>query len=81
MIGRLPHGALIQGGFNTGRTATNSCFVVDSPQALRFCDVKPPFLTQVKLLGSVRLSWGVEVAGAYQSMPGPEILANRTYSS
>src|SRR5262249_28085711 len=39
---RFPNGAQVSGGPSLGRTATNSCFVVNSPQDLLFCDVKPP---------------------------------------
>jgi Carboxypeptidase regulatory-like domain len=80
VTGRLPHGALLEGGLNSGRTALNNCFVIDSPQARRFCEVKPPFLTQVKLLGTVHVPWNIELAGTFQSIPGPEILAPRAYS-
>jgi hypothetical protein len=42
----------------------------------RFCDVKYPFQTQGKLSGSYTLPYEVQVAGTFQSYPGPEILAN-----
>jgi outer membrane receptor protein involved in Fe transport len=74
---RLPNGARLQGGFNSGRTTTNQCFVIDSPAELRFCDVNPKILTQVKLLGVYPLPWaGLLLSGTFQSVPGPEILAN-----
>jgi hypothetical protein len=41
----------------------------------RFCDVRYPFQTQVKLSGSYTLPYDVTVAGTFQSYPGPEILA------
>jgi hypothetical protein len=76
---RLPHGAFVQGGVSVGRSETNNCFAVDSPQQLRFCDVKPPFQAQVKLLGSYPLPiWGLQVSATFQSLPGPQILATYT---
>ena len=36
---RLPGGTFIGGGFNTGRTPTSECFVVNSPQR---CVGRPP---------------------------------------
>jgi outer membrane receptor protein involved in Fe transport len=74
---RLPRGVLIQGGTSTGRTRTNRCFAVDSPQQLLFCDVRPPFLTQIKVLGIYPLPWwGLQTSATYQSLPGPEITAS-----
>ncbi len=70
---RLRNGAQFSGGTSTGRTATSACFVVDSPQALMFCDVKPPFQTYLKLIWSYPLAWGIQASGALQSVPGPEI--------
>ena len=56
---RLPRSAFVQGGLSSGRQATNACFVVDSPQALRFCEVTPPLQTQVKLIGGYTLRAGI----------------------
>jgi hypothetical protein len=79
---RLPGGARLQGGTSTGRTATNSCFVVDSPQQLLHCDVNPPMETQIKFSGFYPLPWwGVQVSATYQSYPGPQILANWTVTN
>lgn len=79
---RLPDGAVLQGGTSTGRVTTNNCFVVDSPQQLLNCDITPPFQTQVKLLGVYPWPWwGIQTSATYQSLPGPEITAARSYSS
>jgi hypothetical protein len=87
---RLPRRVQLFGGVssgtsnNTGNTVTNStqtCFVVDSPGALRFCKVEVPWRTQVKALGTVALAWGIDVGATVQSTPGPEILANYTVNS
>ena len=87
---RLPRRVLLSGGVNTGTTmhegnnvfnSIESCFVVDSPGALRFCDINVPWRTQVKLLGTVGLPWDVDLAATFQSVPGPEIQANLTVTS
>jgi hypothetical protein len=73
---RLPHGIQFQGGVSVGRIETNQCFVVDSPQQLRFCDVKAPFQPQLKVMGIFPLPWyGLQTSVAVQSLPGPQILA------
>jgi len=43
---------------------------VDSPQQLRNCDVHPPFVTQLKLLGSYALPYAIQISGNLQSLPG-----------
>ena len=79
---RLPQGAVLQGGTSTGQVATNNCFVVDSPQQLLNCDVTPPFMTQVKILGVYPWPWwGIQTSATLQSLPGPEITATRSYTS
>jgi hypothetical protein len=79
---RLPAGAVLQGGTSTGRVTTNNCFVVDSPQQLLNCDITPPFLTQVKVLGVYPWPWwGIQTSATVQSLPGPEITAARSYTS
>ena len=79
---RLGQGAVVSGGANIGRSATNDCGVrIDSPQD-RFCDVTPPFLTDFKLSVSYPVPfWDLQVAVAIQSTPGPMITASQTYSS
>ena len=71
---RWPNGAQLTGGLSTGREEIKTCQVIDSPQALLFCDNKPPFQTQLKFLGVYPLPWwGLQMSGAFQSVPGPEI--------
>ena len=62
---RLPKGVIVSGGPSWGRTETNYCFAVDSPQGtglppaqggtsaagLLYCEVKPPFQPNEKLIG------------------------------
>jgi hypothetical protein len=92
---RLPRGMILQGGTATGRTRSDDCFVVDSPglfnpepgffsgigNRLRDCAVRPPFLTQVKLLGVYPLPWGISASATFQSIPGRQILANYAVTS
>jgi len=75
---RLPSGIVLSGGSSTGRTRTDRCFVVDSPQELLNCAVTPPFQTQIKVLGVLPLPWGLRTAATFQSLPGPEIQASYT---
>jgi hypothetical protein len=74
---RFPGSVTAQGGVSTGRTRTNTCFTVDSPQALLWCDVQPPMQLQIK--GSLVYPlkwWGLQTSVAFQSFAGPEILAS-----
>jgi hypothetical protein len=74
---RLAGGVAVQAGSSTGRVRENTCFVVDSPQDLRFCDVNPPMQTQIKASVVYPLPWwGLQTSAAYQSLEGPEITAN-----
>jgi hypothetical protein len=67
---RAGNGFMLSGGASTGRTTTGACFVVDSPEALRFCEVTPPFDTQVKVNGSYLLPREIQVSATYQNLPG-----------
>ncbi len=93
---RLPAGIVLSGGPSIGRVETNYCFTIDSPQGtglppsqganssagLLYCDVKPPFQPNVKVLGVYPLPWyGVQFAATFQSLPGPQITASRTYTN
>jgi hypothetical protein len=74
---RLPRGVIVSGGTSTGRTMSESCFVVSSPQDLLNCKTTPPMLTQVKLLGVYPLPWwGLQTSATFQSLPGPQITAS-----
>ena len=50
-------GAQVSGGVSLGRTATNTCGVVDSPQESLFCEVAPPFQPNIKAQGVYALPW------------------------
>jgi len=76
--GKLGARTDVGGGFDTGRSLSERCFVVDSPQELRDCKVVTPFSaqTQVKLHGTYRLPGEVFLSGVFQNMSGPEIDAS-----
>jgi hypothetical protein len=79
-----PQGGLFfGGGLSTGRLHTNNCEVIaklpeTTPQMpAAFCDVKEPWLTQVKAIASYIVpKVDVQVSGTLQSIPGPPLLAN-----
>jgi hypothetical protein len=79
--GRLPGSLLLQGGLNYAREEINNCVVVDSPQALLNCDTKPPYQPSFRVFGSHPLPRDVMVSLAFQSNPGPMILADYSASS
>ncbi len=74
---RFSSGVRLGGGLDTGRSVTDNCFAVDSPQQLLNCHVVQPFAaqTQLKLNGSYPLPAGFVVSGVYQNVSGPQITA------
>jgi hypothetical protein len=78
---RLPRSATISGGLSWGRTKTNSCFAVDSPGALRFCDVTPPMLKTATFVGFVPLPLGFLASATYRDFPGPQLTATYNVSN
>jgi hypothetical protein len=96
MNARLEHNITLQGGFSTGRTSTDNCAIVNQLPEQQFsaltntqlptsyCHVDTNLMgqTQVKLLGNYLVpKIGVNVAGTFQSVPGPQISANYTVTS
>jgi hypothetical protein len=77
---RFGEGGLFSGGVSTGRTVTDNCFTVDSPQQRRpgFCHVVLPWSgqTQVKFAGSYPLPWNFQVSAVLQNLPGIPIAAS-----
>jgi hypothetical protein len=60
--------------FNTG---TN--FTAGTPRLASYCDTAPPFRSNIKGLLVYPLPWfGLQTSATYQSLPGPQILANAT---
>lgn len=86
MSSRFGNGIQLGGGLDTGRTLSDRCVQVDSPQQLTFdgtaaaptyCRVETPFsaLTQIKLYGAYPLPYAFMVSGVLQNLSGPQILA------
>ena len=46
-----------------------------------YCRTQSPFLTQLKLLGSYSLPYGIQLSGTFQSVPGPEVTALGTFAN
>ena len=80
---RFSSGARLGGGLDTGRSVTDNCFAVDSPQQLLNCHVVQPFAaqTQLKLNGSYPLPAGIVISGVYQNVSGPQITASYAASN
>jgi hypothetical protein len=71
--GRIRDLVTLQGGLSSGSATTDTCNVtVDNPSKL-YCHTEEPYLTQVKLMGSVNLPWQVTVAASVQSIPGAQV--------
>jgi len=77
---RLFHGIMVVGGLTTGRKSTNNCDVAKKlpevltvagiRQPLEFCDLKTPFLTQIKGLASYTIPRvNLRLSGTFQSKP------------
>ncbi len=60
-------GALITGGWSTGRTRLH-CVRVDAP--VQFCDNRPPFQNDFKLGVSYQLPWDIGVSAVVQNVQG-----------
>jgi outer membrane receptor protein involved in Fe transport len=80
---RLPRNIRLGGGFDTGRSVRDRCFVVDSPQDLLYCRVVTGFgaQTQFKLHGVFPLPADFVASFAWQNLSGPSYGANYTVST
>jgi hypothetical protein len=80
---RLPRSIRLNGGFDTGRSVRDRCFVVDSPQELLNCRVVTPFKgqTQLKANGVVPIPLDFVFAFAWQNISGPSYGANYAASN
>ncbi len=78
---RLKRQIRLGGGFDTGRSLADNCFVVDSPQDLLYCHVVTPFKaqTQFKLNGVVPIKYDFIASFAFQNVSGPNY--NATYTA
>ncbi len=91
--GRLEN-FLIQGGVSTGATSTDNCDLITAVPESQFnerlttarltpqtyCNANHNWLTQVKFLGSYTLPGDVQVAATLQNQPGPERIAEVTFT-
>jgi len=83
---RLPHGAMVFGGFSFDRLYDNTCAEPDNPNLLRYCNdgdleanlpagdashgYRLPFLTNGKMSGTLPLPKGITLSGSFQSNMG-----------
>ena len=83
MSARFANGATLQGGYNLGRTVSDDCFVVDSPQNLFNCRVVTPIKgnQQVKFSGSYPLPYGVSLSAVLQNLPGVPISPSTQFTN
>jgi hypothetical protein len=80
MRARFGRGAFLSGGVSSGRTVTDNCFILNSPQDLRYCRQVLPFegQTQVKVSGAYPLPWNFMASAVFQSLSGIPNSANFT---
>jgi hypothetical protein len=77
-------GVITQGGISTGSRLTDSCEIRAAlPEATPlnpYCRVKEPYLTQFKLASAYTIpKIDVQLAGTFQSIPGPVVQAAVVY--
>jgi len=85
---RLLKGINVSGGVSIGRERTNNCYAINDLSLMSAfsgarlqnrCDVRPPFQPNVKFLLVYPVPWGgIQAGAAFQSIPGPQILASYT---
>ena len=85
-VGNTIQNTAISANGGTINNSISQCFVVDNPEQLTSqvtpCDVHNPYQHRFRFNGSYELPWwGLQLAGVYQDLPGPLIVANRTYTS
>jgi hypothetical protein len=68
-----------------GRTSTNECFVVDTPQQARpgFCAISRPLIsaTDAKFTAIYPLPWDLRVSALYMNSPGVSIRASQVFTN
>ena len=77
ILAKVPEGGVTtQGGLNS----QDNLLPISGALAVPYCHQEQPFLTQVKVLGTYTIPRiAVQVAAAYQDLPGPQILASVVY--
>src|SRR4030095_16718740 len=75
---RFPRGAQLGGGIDTGRGVSDTCYVIDSPQALLFCRDVKGFMAnlQIKVNGSYTFPGDFVGSIVYQNIAGLPITAS-----
>ena len=75
---RLGGGIVLGGSVDTGRTVTDECITIDSPQNLLNCRVVTPFggQTQVKVHAAYPLPGDVVLSAVFQNLSGIDYEAN-----
>jgi hypothetical protein len=75
---RFGRGGLLSGGVSLGQTAIDICATASVP--LQFCKTTIPWAaqTQIKLSVVYPLTWGLQVSGVFQNLPGIPISASYT---
>jgi hypothetical protein len=86
MNARPGGGMLLQGGVSTGRRTTDNCGIravlPEIDPVNPYCQVTEAFQTQMKFLGTYTVpKVDVMIAATFQSLPGPNILANYVASN
>lgn len=86
LTARLGQRLSFQGGTSTGRTTTDDCDIrrvlPETGLLNPYCRTAPPFITQVKALGSYLVPViDVQLSGTFQSIPGDELDANYNVAS
>jgi hypothetical protein len=86
---KLPRNARLGLSVDVGRTVTDNCFIVNSPQQLfetvgpdaaRYCHQTIPWggNLNIRLNGTYQLPFEIALSPNYQNGPGPQIVANYT---
>ena len=85
----LKNGAFIQGGVSMSRTVNNTCYnqllgdptsVISPFTGKATCEDTPPFLPDIKLLGSYKLPWALMASATYQHAQAPVQTATWTFN-
>jgi hypothetical protein len=85
VLARFARGGQVQGGASIGRTTTDNCYVIDSPQQARdgFCKLQAPWSAVSSFKASVvyPLPWSLQASAIYQNVPGAPRRATLAYAS
>ena len=69
-------GMVFTGGVSIDRNSTKTCYVVNSPQDLLYCNDTRPFQPYYTFTGFVPLPWDMITGAVYRDRPGPTITAS-----